>query len=235
MVLINFLFAILLSLSSNGEAKNPSIIGAWQVAEDGVTKLLIISENHFSICEYKSNPAEFLSTYGGSWKMVGGNIEMTDEFNTANKDKIGQHTEISLSIKGGKMQIGVEQWTRVDNGKPGKLAGAWLFTGRKNGEKISTTTPGDRRTMKILSGKHFQWIAYNVATKEFFGTGGGSYTTKSGKYVETIEFFSKDNSRVGASLDFDYELMDGKWHHSGLSSKGSPIYEVWSTRKSLGM
>ena len=82
--------------------------------------------------------------------------------------------------------------------------------------------------MKILSGTRFQWIAYNTETKEFLGTGGGTYTTDNGKYTENIEFFSRDDSRVGASLEFDYEVKDGKWHHKGESSKGDPIYEIWS-------
>ena len=84
--------------------------------------------------------------------------------------------------------------------------------------------------MKILSGTRFQWIAYNTETKKFMGTGGGTYTTKDGKYSENIEFFSKDNSKAGLSLKFDYELLDGKWHHKGFSSKGDPIHEIWSKR-----
>ena len=63
------------------------------------------------------------------------------------------------------------------------------------------------------------------------GTGGGDYTTVDGTYTENIAFFSRDNSRVGASLNFTYSLKKGDWHHSGLSSKGEPIYEVWSQRQ----
>ena len=63
------------------------------------------------------------------------------------------------------------------------------------------------------------------------GTGGGRYTTENGTYTEHIEFFSRDKSRVGAALAFNYELKDEDWHHSGLSSRGEPIYEVWSLRK----
>jgi hypothetical protein len=82
-----------------------------------------------------------------------------------------------------------------------------------------------------LSGTRFQWIAYNTETRQFMGTGGGTYSTKDGKYTENIDFFSRDNSRVGASLQFDFELKDNDWHHKGLSSKGDPIYEIWSLRK----
>jgi hypothetical protein len=85
--------------------------------------------------------------------------------------------------------------------------------------------------MKILSGTRFQWIAYNTETGQFRGTGGGTYTTIDGKYTENIEFFSRDDSRVGASLGFNFELKNGDWHHSGFSSKGTPLYEVWSLRQ----
>ena len=87
--------------------------------------------------------------------------------------------------------------------------------------------------MKILSDSHFQWIAYNVETKEFFGTGGGTYTAKDGAYTENILFFSRDSSRVGASLGFEFGIVNDEWHHKGLSSKGDPIHEIWSLRKNV--
>ncbi|MCJ7756623.1 MAG: hypothetical protein MUP24_00645 [Gillisia sp.] len=46
------------------------------------------------------------------------------------------------------------------------------------------------RTIKILSGDHFQWIPINSAAKEFSGTGGGIYPANNRFYNETIEFFS---------------------------------------------
>ncbi len=54
--------------------------------------------------------------------------------------------------------------------------------------------------------------------------------TENGKYTEHIEFFSRDDSRAGASLEFNFELIDGLWRHSGLNSRGEPMYEVWSLR-----
>jgi hypothetical protein len=142
-----------------------------------------------------------------------------------------QESEINFGEKGKG-----ERFVRLDMDGPGKLAGAWLITGRYNNGEMSKITPGARRTMKILSGTRFQWIAYNVETKEFFGTGGGTYTTVLGKYTETIDFFSRDQTRVGMSLGFDFALTpEGDWRHSGKSSKGDPIDEVWSKREKLGM
>src|SRR5574343_326746 len=81
---------------------------------------------------------------------------------------------------------------------------------------------------KLLTGTRFQWFAINIETGEFSGTGGGTYQFINGKYTENIEFFSRDSSRVGASLQFSAKIEEGKWHHSGLSSKGDPIYEIWT-------
>ena len=88
-----------------------------------------------------------------------------------------------------------------------------------------------RKTMKMLAGGRFQWIAYDTSKKEFYGTGGGTYTAKSDGYIENIEFFSRDSNTVGKSLGFDFEIKDGDWHHRGFSSKGDPKYEIWTQRK----
>ncbi len=87
--------------------------------------------------------------------------------------------------------------------------------------------------MKVLSGKYFHWIAYNVATKAFMNAGGGTYTTINGKYTEHIEFFTKTSESVGKSLSFNYSFADGDWRHRGEKSTGGPMDECWSRRDSL--
>ena len=166
--------------------------------------------------------------------MVGDMMTEIVEFDSENPDRVG--TEVSFKVFINESSMGIVgtdvKMTRIDDGSPGQLQGAWLMSGRvRDGETQSRDTSRPRKTMKILSGTRFQWIAYNTETKEFKGTGGGTYTTIDGEYIENIEFFSRDDSRVGASLDFKYELIDGKWHHSGLSSKGAPIHEIWSVRE----
>lgn len=213
--------------------KASQLIGAWEMTSGEELGLWIITEKHFSITHYKSD--DFLYTEGGEWKPSGDGVELMWEYNTREKDLVGTKKVYSISAKGNKLTVDKTEWKRVDNGGPGKLAGAWLITGRYVDGEMSERTPGVRRTMKILSGTRFQWIAYNVETKEFSGTGGGSYTTKDGKYTENIEFFSRDNSRVGASLQFDFKIENGKWRHSGKSSKGDPLDEVWTKRDVLGI
>lgn len=215
----------------------PSLTGAWEHSGAAAVNTRIYAGNFFSESEYDLKGKLFMGTYGGSYALSGDEITETIEFDSQRPERIGTvlKRKLKLSKDGKSYQLDLI-YNRVDDGSPGQLPGAWLITGRINDKgEIRRSTPGARRTMKILSGTRFQWIAYNVETKEFFGTGGGSYTTVDGKYTENIGFFSRDNTRVGASLSFDFSLQEGDWHHKGLSSKGEPIHEIWTKREKIGL
>ena len=235
-MMLELIFAAVLALAPAGAAAS-DFTGAWQqVREDGTVGAWIITDGHFSIAWYQKEPAKFVSTEGGTWSRErDGGIRLTYEFDTAAADRVGTSRVVPVSIAGATMTADGAKWLRIDSGAPGALQGAWLMTGRKREGEITTRRPGARRTMKILSGTRFQWIAYNVETKQFFGSGGGTYTTADGKYVETLEFFSRDDKQSGRSLDFRYELVDGAWHHIGKSTRGEPMHEVWSRRSDLGI
>jgi hypothetical protein len=237
---MKFALIFLLSVFFVAPEPAPSLKGAWVNDASGVSTVRIYTDGFFSVSVYKAT--EFIKTFGGSYRIEKDAIIETIEFDTEVPDRVGKQVQskLILNSKGDQLQLSREtekaEYIRLDNGTPGKLAGAWLITGRYNNGQMSKMTPGARRTMKILSGTRFQWIAYNVETKEFFGTGGGSYSSESGKYTESIEFFSRDQSRVGASLSFDYSILeDGGWRHSGKSSKGDPIDEIWTQREKLGI
>ena len=227
------------------DAQRPGDLrGAWQgTAPDLHADLevtMICSERYFSVALYNMESKAFAGTHGGSYRIEGDEMVVTLEFHSNNPELIGKEVRQKITFKDRAFTTvdpagSKAEWKQLDDGTPGKLAGAWLITGRYRNGQLSERTPGARRTMKILSGTRFQWIAYNVDTKEFSGTGGGSYTTRDGKYTEDIEFFSRDNSRVGASLTFDFALEDGRWRHKGLSSKGDPIDEVWTRREKIGL
>lgn len=216
-----------------------SFIGAWESyhrSENGdpLKSVVIFGDGYQVIATHDSKTGKFIRTEGGTWKLKGDTMTETVEFDSKYPDKVGKEVSFKVFINDSVMGIVGRDRTykRIDNGEPGKLQGTWLFSGRvRDGKTQMIDTSRPRKTMKILSGTRFQWIAYNTETKQFMGTGGGTYTTTNGEYTENIEFFSRDDSRVGASLKFDYDLVDGNWHHSGLSSKGEPIHEIWSKRE----
>lgn len=234
---IFYLLILLMSLSTRAQ---PNLTGAWQAGTDENRMMMIVADKFYSVAVYNMKDKSYIGTYGGTFRIEKGEFITVNEFNTLNKEDIGVEGRAPFQLTGNNLTLGadkiVSEFKRLDDGKPGELAGAWLITGRMGDDgKIQSRAPGVRRTMKILSGTRFQWIAYNVETKEFFGTGGGTYTTQNGKYTETIEVFSRDNSRVGAALEFNFSFIEGNWRHSGKSSKGDPIDEIWTLRQKLGI
>lgn len=215
------------------------ILGAWEsysTSENGNQQrsVVIFADGYQVITNYDASTGAFNSTNGGTWKLDGNLMTEKVEFDSENPERVGAELSFKVTITETEIQIvgATTKLKRIDTGVPGKLRGAWLMSGRiRDGETQLRDTSRSRKTMKILSGTRFQWIAYNTETKEFRGTGGGTYTTTNGEYTENIEFFSRDNSKPGLSLQFNYELIDGKWHHTGLSSKGKPIHEIWSIRE----
>ncbi len=205
--------------------------GAWVRQEGNITHTLVIIDDYYSLSSFDIAGKKFIHTEGGTCVVEAGLMTGSVEYHTTERQKVGAAYKTEWSIKKGKLTVALggkaAEWQRTDEGS-GPLAGNWRITGRDQGGKMVEIKPAARKTIKLLSGKRFQWAAINTATGEFFGTGGGTYTFENGKYTEYIEFFSRDSSRVGMSLSFDGKVDGRNWHHSGKSSKGDPISEVWS-------
>jgi hypothetical protein len=214
-----------------------NLSGAWETKMGENNVVMICADKYFSAAVYRTADKTFIGTCGGTFDVINDKFVEVHEFNTMKPELIGVKVETPVELREGKLvfiESNVTQsWNRMDDGKQTALAGAWLITSRKQDNVMVDIKPGARRTMKILSGTRFQWIAYNVDTKEFFGTGGGMYVADDGKYIEKIEFFSRDSTRVGSMLMFNFEFSEGRWHHSGLSSKGDPIDEMWTKREKI--
>ena len=236
---LKFIFLLIIFLSFNFLCFSQSPIGAWEryYEDESGTKIksvVIFSEKFQSIVMFNAESGEFIYSNGGTWKLNGDMMTEKVEFDTKNSERVGDEVTFRVDISKNTLSIPESNWIfkRIDDGKPGELFGAWLMSGRyRNGEKQIRDTDKPRKTMKILSGTRFQWIAYDTEKKEFKGTGGGTYTTSRGKYSETIEFFSRDNSKVGINLQFNYNLENGEWTHKGKTSKGAQLHEIWTTRK----
>lgn len=234
-----FILSFIIFFSTQVSAQE--IQGAWKLIsqnEKPITDrefIKIYQDDYFAFGIKALKDNHFMGAGGGSFSENETQVSETLDFFTLMPDQIGSTTIFTREWKDGKLILSTETqgrilsetWEKISDSED-QLTGNWVFTGRKQGGELARTIPGSRRTVKILSGGRFQWIAFNSQTKEFSGTGGGTYTTEAGKYIEKITFFSKDKSRVGASLSFDFQIIEGEWHHSGLSSAGSPIYELWT-------
>lgn len=229
-----FILLVFIALSLNLTAQ--SLEGSWKLTEENGQNLTnnevirIYQDGYFAEAAKATDSNEFLWALGGEYSAEDYSVKL--DFNTKSPELVGETTDPKLEfIDENTIEINevnsIQLWERISK-EQNDLDGNWVITGRKRNGEMNTMKPGDRRTIKILGGDRFQWVAFNSATKEFHGTGAGKYSAVNGEYSENIDLFSRDKNRVGASLQFDYELKDGKWHHSGESSKGDPIYEIWS-------
>ena len=217
----------------------PSLVGAWEryyidMNGTNVRSVAIFSDNFQSISMYNATTGEFIYSNGGTWELNGNVITEEIEFDTKNPARVGEIVSFEIDLTENTLAVANAKWNfrKIDDGSPGALKGAWVMSGRyKDGNFQSRRIDKPRKTMKILSGTRFQWIAFDTEKKEFKGTGGGTYSTIDGKYSEKIEFFSRDSSRVGMELEFDYNIENGDWIHKGKTSKGNPLHEIWSLRK----
>ena len=184
-----------------------------------ITHKILKDSNYLIETQYTSNSNEFISTRGGFYKSKDENHLVRFEFNS-------NYSEDSLKIKTFKSSKWIKDVTSKQD-----HSGKWLMVGRiRDNIEKRRSTDGPRKTLKFLIDGHFQWTAFNTQTFKFFGSGGGTYTAINGDYVESITYFSRDNSRVGAVLPFRYDLKGSDWHHQGLNSKDEPMYEIWTLR-----
>lgn len=226
------LFVAALMLASHFTFAQTDLSGAWKLQSTNEPQTIrVIQDGYFMQTVFDQAGKQFVSTYGGTIKADGNGLIETVEFNSTDKSNVGTQQKNTFTLNGNKLTVtnnGKEEtWERIDEGKA-DLAGTWRITGRENNGQMTQMPQTARKTLKILSGTRFQWAAINPETREFFGTGGGTYTFRDGVYTENITFFSRDNTRVGMSLSFNGKVDGKTWHHSGKSSKGDPISEIWS-------
>ena len=225
---------LIVAVSFRSVTTESGLTGAWNEKNGDIDHTLIFQDGYFSYSIYDKANKKFIRTWGGTFSESGGQVHANIEFDTESKDNVSGHKHFAAAVSGSTLKFdagtGVNSWTRIDDGKT-NLAGIWRITGRVRDGAMQPIERSARKTVKILSSTRFQWMAINTETKEFFGTGGGTYTFTNGKYIENIEFFSRDSSRVGLSLTFSGSVSKKVWTHKGSSSRGEPIHEEWTREK----
>ena len=211
-----FLPILLLSHLLFGQAFSFNSLQNGQLIEHRI----LMDDEYLVETQFRSNTNQFVKTIGGFYQKNGEDIVVNLEFNSNfSKDSL---KTISISER--------NKWEKISEVTL-PLQGKWLMSGRVKGKterRRDTNQP--RKTMKILVDGYFQWIAFNTTTFSFMGTGGGSYSAENGIYKEKIDYFSRDNKKVGISLSFSYLKKGKDWYHKGFSSKGDPMHEIWVFR-----
>ncbi|MCX2718812.1 hypothetical protein [Lentiprolixibacter aurantiacus] len=212
--------------------------GVYMARQSEGDKTLIhelkLDDNYLVHTVYRESPPEFVKTLGGFYNSTDGKLDIKLEFNSQYAQDSIKSLSIPYILEGDVLVLKLATTLEFEKGASlaQDLDGKWLFATR--GPDTGQDRRGEenpRKTMKFLMDGRFQWIAYHTETFRFSGTGGGHYTAEDGNYTEYIQYFSRDNNRVGAKLKFLYNINGDDWHHQGKNSRGEPMYEIWSRRK----
>ncbi len=214
-----FCFSLLLIFSTNLFSQ----VYSYSSEKEGkrISHRILLDENYLIETQFYQNSNEFILTRGGFYISNDNIFDVSFEFNSNyQNDQLKSMIFIKSNF-----------WNNISKSKK-TLDGKWLMGGRvtEDGERRRDINR-PRKTMKLLLDGYFQWIAFNVETFKFSGSGGGSYEAEKGKYIEEIDYFSRDNLKVGIKLEFNFIEKGDDWYHKGFTSKGNPMHEIWIKRK----
>lgn len=224
MKIIPFLSVLIITVSLHAQSTPHGVFQKNVSHSDSINlqERWVIVNDYLVVTAYDVEQKQFYYTYGGPCYIKDGFLKVSIEFSS----NATYHASEQLSLAFKNLGLNIQK-----DAPAGDLNGVWVMTARKTKDSLRTRPLGSRRTLKILSKSTFQWVAFDIEKNSFKGTGGGNYKTKDGQYTEHIEFFSRDSSRVGSSLKFDYLKQDNQWIHSGFSSEEKPLYEIWTPLK----
>lgn len=191
----------------------------FHFSQEDMNHRILLDDSYLIETAYYKIDGKFAFTRGGFYQKTKDSIDVAFEFNS-------NFAQDSLK----NIAYSQKEWTKVSKTDQA-LEGKWLMAGRvkPEGEQRRDLTRS-RKTMKLLLDGYFQWTAFDTASMRFMGSGGGTYTAQDGNYVETLQYFSRDNSKVGKVLPFEFTQKEDDWYHKGFNSKGGPMHEIWHKR-----
>ncbi len=216
---------------------NDPYIGAWvSEGEDKgrpVTSILIVTKDFFTIASFLTKDHHFLASSGGSYEMTDNKMSVTISYHSPDPQQVGKkHVLLAKPTSTGYKLMGRDgrvlgDWKRMDEGSPDALAGLWYATSYVNDLGDTVKTSYKVRTIKILSDSYFQWVTFDTVSGKFLSSAGGTYTHTPSRYTENITFYSEADEKTGKDLSFQCVFEGNLWQHSGKSSDGKPLFEIW--------
>src|SRR5205809_1211341 len=106
--------------------------------------------------------------------------------------------------------------------KKSQLDGTWELV---SGQPL----PEGARDIKIISGGHFIFVAYDTGKGKPLYTGGGTYILNGSSYAEHIDFASDEISAglVGKDQPFTVKVDGDTFTQTGTLSNGKGLSETW--------
>jgi hypothetical protein len=112
--------------------------------------------------------------------------------------------------------------TNGGQAKKSQLDGTWeLVAGQQ--------FPKGARAIKIISGGHFIFAAYDTGKGELLYTGGGTYILNESSYTEHVDFGDRLSAGIGGKdQQFAVKIDGDTFMQTGTLSNGKSLSETWT-------
>jgi len=112
--------------------------------------------------------------------------------------------------------------TRGSNAVKSPLDGTWVLV---SGQQL----PKGARDIKILSGGHFIFVAYDTEKGKPLYTGGGAFILNGSSYTEHVDFASDEIAPglVGKDQQFTVTMDGDTFTQTGTLTNGNRLSEIW--------
>ena len=112
--------------------------------------------------------------------------------------------------------------TSGSHAKKSQLDGTWEMA---SGQPL----PKGARDIKIISGGHFIFVAYDTEQGKPLYTGGGTYILNGSSYTEHMDFASDQISAglIGKDQPFTVKMDGDTFTQTGTLSNGKGLSETW--------
>jgi len=227
-----------------GSALSQTLNGAWRLVEKDnnaieVEAIKLFSNSYFTYAVYEKRSGEFIEAKGGTYALTNLSYKEHLEIDSSEPEHSGTTDEYSISLEERtmtltKLKTGEQEvWKKFDEANTLEMVFCWsIYKKRDEGNANWRTIPyAPRKTLKMITNTRYQVLALNSETGQFVGSSGGTWSGTDDTYTEHIEFFSKDRSNVGRSLQFKRTFQDGLWLHTGKTTKGETMEEKWHRYK----
>lgn len=123
------------------------------------------------------------------------------------------------------LTTGFFAWAQTSGSRHTKrtqLDGTWELV---SGQQL----PKGTRDVKVISGGHFIFVAYDTATGKPLYTGGGTFTLNGTSYTEHVDFMSDmiSTGMIGKDQSFAVKLDGEVFTQTGVLSNGKNLSETW--------
>jgi hypothetical protein len=139
--------------------------------------------------------------------------------------KTGHEESITCSCNRARGRFFARPQTNGGQAKKSQLDGTWELVA---GQQL----PKGAREIKIISGGHFIFAAYDTGKGELLGTGGGTYVLNGSSYTEHVDFGDRISPGVvGKDQQFAVKIDGDTFVQAGTLSNGKNLSETWKRVK----